>query len=509
MLAVVSGVALALAFEPVGLVGLLVVGPAGLMVATRGVALRQAAVIGTAFGAALSLALFAWLRAIGPDAYLALAASQTLFFTALGPALTVTGRLRWWPLWAALWWTTVESLRITWPFSGMPWGRLSQGVADTPLVDALPFFGSTGVSLILAGTAGFVAWFVVGGWRRPLLGIAAILPLAAVIVLPAVAPFALTTVGEATVAAVQGDVPGDGTDILLDHRQVTRNQRDATLQLAEDVAAGRQPRPDFVVWPENSTAVDPFNQEDVRATIDAGVKGIGVPVLVGAIVDADQAGYILNQGIVWDPETGPGDRYTKHNPVPFGEYIPWRTLFDGRQFGRLQEVGRDQQRGTRTTPLRIDEIAVADAICFDIAYDRVLYDQILGGATMMTVQTSNALFVKTTQVDQQFDISRLRAAETGRSVVIASTNGLTGIVSPRGEVLAEAPRQTQAVVMASLPLVDTVTWAVLLGVWPAWTISAAASGALLIGLADYRRSRRRPHGAALPVLDQAPAAASV
>jgi apolipoprotein N-acyltransferase len=218
-----------------------------------------------------------------------------------------------------------------------------------------------------------------------------------------------------------------------------------------------------VVWPENSTAVDPFRDQLTNAAIRTASAAIGVPIMVGAIVDGGPT-HVLNQGIVWDPVTGAGDRFTKRHPVPFGEYIPWRRVFT-RQFGRLAVIPRDMVSGTRQEPLRVAGTRVADAICFDVAYDDVLDAEVRRGARLLTVQTSNATFVDTDQLEQQFAITRLRAAETGRWLVVASTNGISGVVAPDGSVLASTPRRTQDVLVERVGLDSSITPAVALGPW--------------------------------------------
>ena len=251
--------------------------------------------------------------------------------------------------------------------------------------------------------------------------------------LPVLAPYTATPDGEMTVAAVQGNVPGPGTDILYDHRQVTRNHVDTTIRLAADAEAGEVPAPDLVLWPENSTALDPFRDASLNQQIREAVAAVNVPILVGAIVDDPRPGKILNQGIVWNPVTGAADRYTKRHPVPYGEYIPWRDSNPlTSRFDELARVARDMQAGTRVDPLMISGVPVADAICFDVAYDEGIYAQLRAGARLLVVQTSNATFSRTSQLDQQFDITRVRAIETGRHVAVASTNGITGIIAPDG-----------------------------------------------------------------------------
>ena len=108
----------------------------------------------------------------------------------------------------------------------------------------------------------------------------------------------------------------------------------------------------------------------------------------------------------------------------------------------------------------------------------------------MTVQTSNVLFSKTAQLDQQFEISRLRALETGRWVVVAAINGVSGVVRPDGSVVASAPARTQEVLVETVGLSTTITPAVRLGVWPArFTLVFLVLHTLAVVIA-YRRGRR-------------------
>jgi apolipoprotein N-acyltransferase len=269
---------------------------------------------------------------------------------------------------------------------------------------------------------------------------------------------------------------------------VTRNHAEATVDLASRVADGTAPRPDFVLWPENSTAADPFEDGADNAAIVSAVQAVGVPVLVGGMVDGGPS-HVLNQGIVWDPVSGPGDRYTKHHPVPFGEYIPFRGIIDGWNFGRLAIVGRDMVAGTRKEPLRAAGVEIADAICFDVAYDDVLDDQVARGARLVTVQTSNATFIFTHQIEQQFAITRLRAVETGRYVVVASTNGISGVVAPDGRVIDRTQARTQAVLDEEVGLVDALTPAVRLGPWPGRALAVVTLVGLVLGVAAGRRRR--------------------
>jgi apolipoprotein N-acyltransferase len=487
--ALASGVVLALAFEPVAVPIVIPFAVAAFVLCCRGLRVGRAWIPGLAFGLGFELVLLFWMRTVGPDAWLGLSVWQSLFFAALGAVGAVLQRHRLWPLWMAAAWVSTELAFTSWPFSGMPWGRLGFAVADTALAHALPWIGSVGVSFALALSGTLLAALAVSSGRERRVAGAALAGLVAASLLPVLLPWETTPESEVTVAVVQGDVPGNGDDILYDHRQVTQNQVDVTVQLARDVESGSEPAPDFVVWPENSTAIDPFNDARTNSAIRTASAAIDVPILVGAIVDAGP-GHVLNQGIVWDPVTGAGDRYTKHHPVVFGEYIPFRRYLDSLQIGRLTMVGRDMVAGTREEPLTIAGVRVADSICFDVAYDDAIYAQVRNGAELLAVQTSNATFIHTDQIDQQFAITRLRAIETGRWLVVSSTNGVTGVIAPNGEVLASADPRTQAALVETVGLDTAITPAVRIGAWSSRLLVALT----VIGLAFGVRGSGLPYG---------------
>jgi apolipoprotein N-acyltransferase len=486
--ALVAGLALAVTFPPTHAFWLLPFAVAAFFVVTDGLPMRRAWIPGLVFGGAFQLTLLFWLHVVGTVPWLGLSFTQTLWYGVLGAAVVPLRRLPAAPVWLAVAWVAMESLRTTWPAGGMPWGRLAYAVVDTPVADSLPYLGSTGLSLVLALSGTLLATAYARHGRARLVPLAALVGVLGVASLPTLAPYAADPTGDVTVAAVQGNVPGDGTDVLAHYRQITEQHSDETAVLAGDVNAGRTPAPDFVVWPENSTAIDPFEDQEMRSDIDAAVSAVGVPLLAGVVVDGGPD-HVLNQGVVFDPVTGAGDRYTKWHPVPFGEYIPWRWLF-GERLAQLNQIPRDMVRGTRLTPINVGGTLVADAICFDVAYDDGLYAQLSRGGRMIVVQTSNAMFIHTAQIDQQFAISRLRAIETHRYVVVAAINGITGVIDPNGRVVASTPARTESYVDSSVALYDVVTPAVRMGAWPA----RASLGLVVIGwlfaLGRYRRSRR-------------------
>ncbi|WP_237534472.1 apolipoprotein N-acyltransferase, partial [Streptomyces sp. SID3343] len=292
----------------------------------------------------------------------------------------------------------------------------------------------------------------------------------------------------ATIAVVQGNVPRTGLDFLGQRRAVLDNHVNATHRLAADVRAGRVEKPELVIWPENSSDLNPFEERDAYDAIDGAVKDIGVPVLTGVLVAGPDATHIQNQGIVWDPVTGPGESYTKRHPVPFGEYIPMRDLLT-KFISRLERVPRDFYPGKTVGVMQLGPARIGDVICFEIAYDNVTREAVTHGGRVLVVQTNNATYGRSGQPEQQLAMSRLRAVEHGRAVLIAATSGISAIVMPDGKVVERTREFTADTLVMDIPLRDARTLATRAGSAPEWIL--AIVGLLACAYGVYAR-RRKP-----------------
>jgi apolipoprotein N-acyltransferase len=495
-LAAAAGLALAAAFPPYGVWPLSPLAVAALSLLTRGRTARQGAWLGFAFALPFFLWLLFWLRVIGLDATFGLSLAESFFFVALGAGLSLTARLPAWPLWGAFLWVTEEWARDRLPFGGFPWGRLAfanTGSAYTPLA---ALGGAPLVTLAVALTGTLTAAVVVHGRRggRPNRTAAGAAVLAVAVLLCGYA-VPVHTAPDATVdvAVVQGDVQRPGMDFLGRPMQILDNHVRATLDLAADIKAGRVRRPDVVIWPENSSDLDPYRNPAARARIDEAVKAVGVPVLVGALVDGPDAKHVMNNGIVWDPETGPGASYTKQHPVPFGEYVPFRDELS-KVITRLNRIPKDFWHGKRTGVLQLGPARIGDVICFEVAYDEIVRDTVNAGGRVIVVQTNNATYGRTGQPEQQLAMSRLRAVEHGRAVVTAATSGISAIVAPDGTVEQRTKEFTRQVLTARLPLRDEKTLADRVGAAPEWTISILGLLACAAELLRGRRGRMEQKG---------------
>ena len=495
-----AGLVAGLSFEPLHWVYLLPLAVAALTLLCVGRRLRSGFWLGFVFGAAFMLVLLPWVRVIGVYAWVPLSLIEALFYGIAGLATAaVSGSLRgrsarlpFWPLWAACSWTLLEALRAIVPFGGFPWGRLAFAVEGTPVMPAFAYVGAPGVTFLVALVGTTLAWGVLNVRRTPVravAGVAAALVLASV---AAVWPWQPSTAGNrrVTVAAVQGNVPGEGLEAFAERRVVLDNHVSATNALAARIRDGRAKRPDLVVWPENSSDIDPYTDDAARTAIGDAASAVGAPLLMGAVVgDRVDTGW-YNRAIVWSSDGRPGKYYDKIHPVPFGEYIPLRSLLASR-ISALQQIPNDMVRGRRAGVLEVGPARAGVLMCFEVAYDGLLRNLVNDGADLIVVPTNNATYTGTGQIDQQFAMSRLRAVETGRYVVVASTNGISGIIAPDGHVVARAPVRRQVVLERSVALIHRRTPSTQLGPWPEIALSAISVISLLAALGvGYRRRAR-------------------
>lgn len=474
------------AFPPYDLWWAAAAGTAGLTLLLRGMRWRPAFGYGMVAGLALFAPLLSWTSNVGVDGWLALAAMQALFLGCLGVLLARVGTTGWWPLWTAAAWVAQEAVRGRFPFGGFTWGRLAFAQAEGPL---LPYAALGGAALVTFTTALLGALLALAvlqvarrRWGRAL---TATVSVGALLALPVLTPPAPAPTTPVRVAAIQGNVPQLGLDAFAQQRAVLDNHAQATERLAADAAAGRLPRPDLVLWPENSSDLDPYVSAEAFGVIDDAVKAVGVPTLVGAVVAAGP-GRVRNSGIVWDPESGPGATYVKQHPVPFAEYVPFRPLLT-RLIGRFAMVPRDFVKGTETGVLDVGPARLGDVICFEVAYDPLVRTTVASGAQFLVVQTNNATFGYSAETEQQLAMSRLRAVEHGRDVFVVATSGVSAVIGPDGAVRDRAEVFTAKTMLTTAGLRDDLTIATRLG----GPIELALSGLVLVPLASIWRRRRR------------------
>ena len=475
------------------------------------------------FGLAFYLPLLPWISSlVGAMPWLALATVSALFPGIFGLFAVVVRRLPGWPIWFALLWAAQEWLKSLFPFGGFPWGSVAFGQADGPFLPLVQLGGvallSTAVMLVgFSATAialEIVKWWRVGsqGGRPPasadpgppavlLPGICICLVLlASIIVWPQVRHAGAGSGGEptVTVAAVQGNVPQLGLDFNEQRRAVLDNHVRETLRLAEDVRAGLAPQPQFVIWPEDSSDIDPFVNADAAEEIAQAAAAIGAPILIGSVLDIPGAqDAYTNTMVVWNPSTGPADRHDKEIVQPFGEYLPMPWLF--RHLSGYAGRAGHMVPGTSSDVVHIAGVPVGVATCWEVIFDRAPRKAVLNGAQLLAVPSNNATFNKTMS-EQQLAFAKVRAVEHDRYVVVAGTTGISAVIAPDGAELVRTDFFEPAYLDIQVRLKTKLTPATRWGQIVQWVLVAAAGAAILAGIRHNGwsprpiRLRSRPSG---------------
>jgi apolipoprotein N-acyltransferase len=488
-----SGLFLLLAFPPFDVWPTAFVGVALLAVATHRRGFWAGLGLGLLAGLTLLIPLLSWAGGYVGAVWLILPFGEAVIIGLLGGAAAlvtpVLERWRWsWPVVTGALWVLQEAVRDRAPFGGFPWGRIAFSQADSPLVFLAALGGAPLVTFAVGAVGGALAALAYPPVRRDRRAL--VTALAVLLLLPSV-PLVLrsrpdTAGTPVRVAVVQGNVPRLGLEFNAQRRAVLDNHVNATLALAERVAAGTEPHPDLVVWPENASDIDPIANRDAGLRIDQAARAIGAPILVGGLVEGPGADDLRNVGIVWDPVSGPGQTYTKMHPVPFAEYMPIRT-FARLITDKVDLVRRDFTPGTTPGVLAMGPTTVGDVICFEVAYDNIVRDTVTGGAQLLVVQTNNATFNEA-EARQQLAMVRLRAVEHGRPALMASTVGVSGFVDKAGKVYDATQFNAEAVIARDVFVPATRTMATRLGLIPELMLVVLALSA--IGAAFVLRRRR-------------------
>jgi apolipoprotein N-acyltransferase len=527
LVALAGGLLLAVAFAPVGAWPLAVVSPALLVVALSGRSLRGAFTVGLVFGLAFFFPLLAWVINLAWFAWVALAIASALIFAVFAVAQRLLLNLRSWPLAVAGWWVAAEAFRDRWPWGGFPWGRLAMSQVGLPTQGWAAIGGPPVLSFVVALTGAMLAWVLLtvlantglantglttgltntglrrGGaarWRRTAIAAVAFAATAGISCLPAALPLDPVPANAKTaeIAAIQGNVPrARSLQAQIDDLQVTLNHATATEKLAAKVAAGTLPRPDLVIWPENSTSIDPRQYPPVYDEIASAASAIGRPILVGAVLQDP----LRNASVLWLPGKGPTTVYLKRRLVPFGEFLPFRSLIS-KITSLTQLLPQDMVPGHKTVVFDVGQIRLGAVICYEVAFDDLVRSEVTAGANVLTVQSNDATFERegpiTEESGQQLAMAQIRAVEFDRAVVYDSTTGYSAVITPHGQVTQRTGLWRQAEIEARVPLLTYQTLAERAGAWPEWVIVGATAIALCLAAGQAAASWRRQRGSRSP-----------
>lgn len=516
VLAAISGLVLDLAFPDAAIWPLAIPAIALVLIALDGRKGDSAFLVGLVFGLAFYFTHIQWAATfLGPVPWSALSVLMSLW-CGLGGILIAwayryvprvwpspMGRMLLLPAVVSGLWVGREGIAAVWPYGGFSWGRVAFSQSDSPFSHLFAWLGVAGVGFVLVFLAA-ASIEVVRAGVTPFRALASVAVVLALLVVPAWSSLPGTTSTETLrVGAVQGDTKAGYFDPPENLGDNLKGQYAATLPLFdEDV--------DVVVWPEGSSDLNPLAYPEAAAVFDDVARRADAPLVAGIITARDQ-GYqdengdevyhYFNTSTLWHAGEGQVDYYDKKHPVPFGEYVPNRAFWRMFAPDLIDLIGREYTFGTTDAVLDVGSaktggrsVLAGIAICFDIVDDQLVTEMVEQGAQIVLAQTNNADFGYTDESLQQLAIARIRAIETGRSVVNISTVGTSAIIHPDGSVHDQLEWYTPGVMIDDVPLGTTMTPAVLAGRQIEWLVSFGAL--LALGFAALqtvsRRGRTRP-----------------
>jgi len=467
--AVVGGLLMWAVFPPLDLGLLAFVAPAPLLWAVRRVDSAWAALgVGFVHGMVFFGVMLYWISVLGVVAWLPLTtvlAAMTAGYAVYAWAFRNWPAGRWWLIVVAGW-GAWEFVRARFPLGGFPWGALGYGAAGNP-----GFIGST-------------QWVGPGGWGMIAVGVAAGLVLViekqdhwSLLVDPLVVAFMLMLAGglfppsvdgpPLQVAIVQGGSPCPGTRCPDENRLIYESHIELTRQLGPDEV-------DLVVWPENAmgTPFEPEQNADVRADLEAEARRLDAYLLVSGtrVVDENE---FLNINTFFGRNGSQMGVYLKRHPVPFGEFVPVRSIFEF--VPQLERVPRDMVRGDEPVVFSTDVGSIGSVISFEGAFERYVRSEARAGAQLQVVATNEGSYGRGAASDQLIGMTRVNAAAVGQDLVHSAITGKSAFIEADGDVVSSTELFEVGTLLGDVRMrVGDLTLYTRLGDWVLVLMSVAA-----------------------------------
>lgn len=371
-------------------------------------------------------------------------------------------------------WVAVELARTR--ITGFPWNLL--GVAQINNISLCRIATWTGVygisfEIVLVNVA-VAAAFLIPKSKRSAMLIAA---LAAAAVLQAgrlVNPPASST--DRSAVLVQQNVP-----VVADWNPTYFEQtvNDLVQLTAGAVQNNSTPRRDLVVWPESPA---PFftNDPRFRDRLSQLARQTNSWIVAGSIgsdgATPNTEGPVFNSAAVINPKGEWTARYDKVHLVPFGEYLPFPSLFSFAG-GLTKEVGQFEH-GTSRQALNAGDERLGIFICYESIFPDEVRQSAAQGAELLVNISNDGWYGDSGAYAQHLNQTRMRAIENGRWLLSATDTGVTAAIDPWGRVASSIPRKKRAALVAHYSLSSVTTFYTRHGDWFAYACAIISIGAL-------------------------------
>src|SRR6266849_8662781 len=372
-------------------------------------------------------------------------------------------------------WVTVELARTR--ITGFPWDLLGVSQVDNiPLARIATVTGVYGVSLeIMIVNAAFAAAFLVRRNRRPLL----LAALAAAFVLQAARWIPAPAIpADHTALLVQENIPAlEGADWTTQYFTDTLTE----LNRLSLMSVGGQ-HPALIVWPESPA---PFYSGDplFRTAVSQIAQSAKTWMVVGnigvenAMMSPQRVTQIFNSAALVSPTGDWPARYDKIHLVPFGEYVPFKSLFSFAG-GLTKEVG-DFSRGVSRAPLEAGDQNLGVFICYESIFPDDVRQFAANGAQVFVNISNDGWYGDSGAYAQHLKQARMRAVEDNRWLLRDTNTGVTAVIDPYGRVVSTILRKIRTALDANYALTNVTTFYTRHGDWFSYLCAIISLAGLL------------------------------
>lgn len=355
-------------------------------------------------------------------------------------------------------WAIYEWLQ-TFGWWGVPWGRLPLGQSEYLLgLQTASLFGPYFITFAIVSVNALIALMLLdkNKLKHSCIAVAAIL----------VFQYGVGTVlwltnkneGETVrVAAIQGNISSHEKWDSSSTKKTLNVYRQYTEQAAREGAK-------IVVWPETALPYTVKEGNYYHDFVSELASENNVTILVGAFTTGDGGEY--NSIICFTPDGRSLETvYSKRRLVPFGEFVPMRTLFEMLipPLAELVMSSDDIIEGEEARVFELEEGNIGSLICFDSIYEELTRESMLNGAELICLSTNDSWFTDSAALYMHNAQAQLRAIESGRYVVRSANTGISTVIDSRGEVVRRLDPLVDGMIVEDVQMRNNTTLYTLIG----------------------------------------------